>query len=132
MTLIFSGNDYKYELEGVMKLFIPATLFTHVFSDSIDTEDDYVFAQKKDNADNVCLSVKVRYDGKTCEKEEFVHFESDMELSLSRLLFKAMSEITGIVPKWGVITGIRPVKRVNDMLSEGMNKAEIFKARESR
>ena len=27
MTLIFSGNDYKYELEGVMKLFIPATLF---------------------------------------------------------------------------------------------------------
>lgn len=68
MTLIFSGNDYKYELEGVMKLFIPATLFTHVFSDSIDTEDDYVFAQKKDNADNVCLSVKVRYDGKTCEK----------------------------------------------------------------
>ena len=23
MTLIFSGNDYKYELEGVMKLFIP-------------------------------------------------------------------------------------------------------------
>ena len=57
MTLIFSGNNYKYELEGVMKLFIPATLFTHVFSDSIDTEDDYVFAQKKDNADNVCLSV---------------------------------------------------------------------------
>lgn len=43
-----------------------------------------------------------------------------------------MSEITGIVPKWGVITGIRPVKRVNDMLSEGMNKAEIFKAMESR
>lgn len=76
-------------------------------------------------------SVKVRYDGKTCEKEEFVHFENDMELSLSRLLFKAMSEITGIVPKWGVITGIRPVKRVNDMLSEGMNKAEIFKAMES-
>ena len=55
MTLIFSGNDYKYELEGVMKLFIPATLFTHVFSDSIDTEDDYVFAQKKDNADNCLL-----------------------------------------------------------------------------
>lgn len=27
-----------------------------------------------------------------------MHFESDMELSLSRLLFKAMSEITGIVP----------------------------------
>lgn len=87
MTLIFSGNDYKYELEGVMKLLSCNALYPR-FSDSIDTEDDYVFAQKKDNADNVCLSVKVRYDGKTCEKEEFVHFESDMELSLSRLLLR--------------------------------------------
>lgn len=75
MTLIFSGNDYKYELEGVMKLFIPATLFTHIFSDTIDTEDDYVFAQKKVNEDNVRLSVTVKYDGSVCEKEEYVPFD---------------------------------------------------------
>ena len=132
MTLIFSGNDYKYELEGVMKLFIPATLFTHIFSDTIDTEDDYVFAQKKVNEDNVRLSVTVKYNGSVCEKEEYVPFDCDMELSLSRLLYKAMSKLTGIVPKWGVITGIRPVKRVNDMLSEGMNRAEIFETMKSK
>ena len=47
MTLIFSGNDYKYELEGVMKLFIPASLFKHVYADSIETDDDYIFAREK-------------------------------------------------------------------------------------
>ena len=48
MTLIFSGNDYKYELEGIMKLFIPARLFKHVYSDKLEAEGDFVFARKKD------------------------------------------------------------------------------------
>ena len=48
MMLILSGNDYKYELEGVMKLFIPATKFKHIFADRIDQdEDEYVFARVK-------------------------------------------------------------------------------------
>ena len=48
MTLIFSGNDYKYELEGVMKLFIPATLFTHIYGDSFyGIDGDFVFAREK-------------------------------------------------------------------------------------
>ena len=41
MTLCFSGNDYKYELEGVMKLFVPATLFNIVYEDRLFTDDDF-------------------------------------------------------------------------------------------
>ena len=47
MTLCFSGNDYKYELEGVMKLFIPATLFNIVYEDRIPADDDFAFVRKK-------------------------------------------------------------------------------------
>ena len=144
MTLIFSGNDYKYELEGVMKLFIPATLFTHIYSDKIETEDDYVFAAKEPICENDCnkcetdttqatlLYVIVSLNGKVCRKEEKVSDDCDMELTLSRLLYNAMSELTGIKPKWGVITGIRPVKRVNDMLGEGMSRDEIYKTMEQK
>lgn len=144
MTLIFSGNDYKYELEGVMKLFIPATLFTHIYSDKIETEDDYVFAAKEPICETDCnkcgtdttfttlLYVIVSLNGKVCRKEEKVSDGCDMELTLSRLLYKAMSELTGIKPKWGVITGIRPVKRVNDMLGEGMSREEIYKTMEQK
>lgn len=128
MTLIFSGNDYKYEIEGIMKLFIPATLFTHIYSDKIETEDDHVFVSVKENSDTVLLLVIVQYNGKTAQREQtLVNDESnDKELILSRLLYEAMSEITGITPKWGVITGVRPVKRVNSFLNEGKSREEIF------
>ena len=128
MTLIFSGNDYKYELEGVMKLFIPATLFTHVYADKIETEDDFVFAREKVCKKYTLLYVICKYKNKICRKSERVEnsLNKDKEFSLSRLLFKAMSEITGITPKWGVITGIRPVKRVNAFLKLGKSKEQLF------
>lgn len=137
MTLIFSGNDYKYELEGVMKLFIPATLFKHVFSDKIETEDDFAFIREKNYKNFVLLYVICSYKGRICRKVRRITdrneiLSCDKELYLSQLLYKAMSELTGIVPKWGVITGIRPVKRVNDMLNKGRSKEEIFDAMEEK
>ena len=131
MTLILSGNDYKYELEGVLKLFIPATQFTHISADKIETEDDHVFARQKFTKNKVLLYVICKYNGKKCHKSVLLdiaenHDTTDKELYLSKLLYEALSELTGITPKWGVITGIRPVKRVNTWLSEGLDKNEIY------
>lgn len=131
MTLIFSGNDYKYEIEGIMKLFIPATLFTHIFSDKIETDDDFLFVRKKSRKNSVLLYVICRYNGKIYRKAKTVDINNyddlcDNELYLSQLAFSAMSELTGNRPKWGVITGIRPVKRVNSLLNSGKSKNEIY------
>lgn len=131
MTLIFSGNDYKYELEGVMKLFIPASLFKHVYADSIETDDDYIFAREKSFGDYTLLYVIASAEGSKAHKAHIVRksdcgLDSDKELIMSRLLFSVMQKITGKSSKWGVITGIRPVKRVNAMLSEAMDKEQIF------
>lgn len=128
MTLIFSGNDYKYELEGVMKLFIPATLFKHVYADSFDVDDDFVFAREKKFHKNTLLYIICRYKNVVKHKSVLIDNSSscDRELLLSRLLFKVISDITGIVPKWGVITGIRPVKKVNILLNQGKSKEQIF------
>lgn len=132
MTLIFSGNDYKYELEGVMKLFIPATLFKHIFADKIEKpEEDYVFARVKEYGSYSLLYVLCSYDGKKARRVCKISagaegLDADRELALSRLLFSAMKSITGIDAKWGVITGIRPVKRVNAMLSRGLDKEQVY------
>lgn len=134
MTLIFSGNDYKYELEGVMKLFIPATLFKHVYSDSFDVDDDFVFAREKRFNKNTLLYIICRYKNVVKHSAMVVDNNEpcDKELALSRLLFKVMSGIMGIVPKWGVITGIRPVKKVNVLLNQGKNKEQIFDIMENQ
>lgn len=127
MTLCFSGNDFKYELEGVMKLFIPATLFNIVYGDEIPS-GEYAFVRMKRFDNYALLYVICSYQGKKARKAEIVKGDADFELCLSRLLFKVMSKITGIVPKWGVITGIRPVKQVNRYLNRDMSESEIFDA----
>lgn len=132
MTLIFSGNDFKYELEGVMKLFIPAKLFTHKFTDKyVRVEDDYAFFRRKISKNYTLLYVCVNLNGKTCRKAKRIRsnitdFENECELTLSRLLFKVMTDLTGKQAKWGIITGIRPVKRVNRMLAQGMSEEQIY------
>ena len=127
MTLIFCGNDYKYEIEGIMKLFIPASRFKIVYSDTAAGEEEYAFILERDEGAEILLSVKTVCFGKTASREMLLARDdsSDRELLLSKMLFECMSEITGIRPKWGVMTGVRPVKRVNKYLSEGYSKEEI-------
>ncbi len=129
MTLIFCGNDYKYEIEGIMKLFIPAVRFKHIFSDAPVSSDDAdnVTVSVKESEESVGLSVSVNYLGRHAEREQIISADdtSDRELLLSKLLYQAMSEISGIVPKWGVMTGVRPVKRVNRYIDSGCSEDEI-------
>ena len=48
--------------------------------------------------------------------------DHDCELHLARMLYQILSEITGITPKWGVLTGIRPVKLVQRRLDQGLSR----------
>ena len=128
MTLAFSGNDYKYELEGVMKLFIPATLFNIVYEDKLPCDDEFAFARVKRFDNYALLYVICKYKGKKAHKARLVSLDEDFELCLSRLLFLTMSSLTGNTPKWGIITGIRPVKQVNKYLSANLSEHEIYSA----
>lgn len=131
MTLILDNCDYKYELEGVMKLFIPATLFKHIDAkntEKADFSDDNVRACIDYEGDTAGLLIRVEMNGRTAvrEKKVILSEDPDKELILSGMLYEALSEITGKKPKWGIITGVRPVKQVNKMLAKGLDKSEIF------
>ena len=114
-----------------MKLFIPATLFKHIYTDSYEgVEEDYAFIRRKKCKGNTLLYVYVRYKNQTARKSAVIKndvekYDNECELVLSQLLFKVMSKLTGIEAKWGIITGIRPVKRVHYMLQNGYGTKEI-------
>lgn len=138
MTLIFSGNDFKYELEGVMKLFIPAKLFAHEFTDSyVKVHGDYAFFRRKQGREFTLLYVFVCLNGKMSRRAKRIcnnisDYENECELTLSRLFFEIMSRLTGKQAKWGIITGIRPVKHVNKMLEQGYSKEQIYDVMRNR
>lgn len=53
-------------------------------------------------------------------------YEKSCEFQLCKLLFLCLKSLTGISPAWGLLTGIRPVKRVNLLLNSGKSREEIF------
>ncbi len=130
MTLQLSGHNFKYELESVLKLFIPATRFSFCYDEipSFGVTDDYFFTRKKQLKSGVVFYVICNIHGKSARRVQILKENSsddESELVLSRLLYLALSELFGIKPMWGIITGVRPVKRVNEMLENGCGEREI-------
>ena len=127
MTICFKGNSCKYEIEAVMKLFLPLVTFDFLFEETVDT-GDLCIVSSDEKEDGIHLSVEVSYGEKHLKKDLLIKADDPdgAELNLCRLLYRIMQEITGITPEWGLLTGIRPVKKVNALLDEGCSKEEIF------
>lgn len=131
MTIIFSGNSCKYEVEAIVKLFFPATNFEFIF-DAVNADGDICVARRKQGKSFTYFYAFVRIGNKTkrfatkCENtiENYDNFSAQ---ALCKLLFCCLKELTGIAPAWGTLTGIRPVKRMNLLIDEGKNKSEVFK-----
>lgn len=70
MTIYFCGQDFKYEIEGVCKLFFPLVRFTHVYNAPETAEDsaDYVHTLRREEAETL-LRVAVQLDGEKTVRE---------------------------------------------------------------
>lgn len=128
MTICFIGNSFKYETEAVMKLFLPLVTFEFLFEEAAHSGDICTVSRCKSENGHT-LSVSVTLDGKT-ESENLLadgeYCDKTDEAELCRMLYRIMRKLTGITPAWGCLTGIRPVKKVNKLLEDGFDKAQIF------
>ena len=95
LPIILTGNNFKYEIEAVAKLFIPAERldFTHTKAD-INSLDEYISAE----TDNLNLKVSVKYMGQYEELSYTAESPEQCEHELCRLLFHSLKKITGINP----------------------------------
>ena len=112
------GNDYKYEIENIIQLFFPEQKVSFVSGD---------FAKISVFKYQLSLSVSVRIFGKFHFKQASAYVESDSERLLCKLLFEILSEVTGLLPKWGIQTGVRPTKLLRSLTQKhGEKYAEDF------
>lgn len=135
MKLIYVGNDYKYDTEAVMKLFLPAEKFEFFyFDEQADAlpccDGDYALMAAEHFGGSVKLSVQVQMNGRT--EQEICDFpdgidDDSCKIQLSKQLYICMSRLTGITSQWGVLTGVRPVKQVHRLTAKGFGKDEVFR-----
>lgn len=131
MTIIFSNHTIKYEIESTVKLFIPAIRFSFLY-DERNCDGDLVMTRVKTGKSFTYLYVYVRIGDRI--KRMAYHIPNEKvkadknlcEYNLCRLVYLCLSEITELTPQWGMLTGIRPVKKVIDLIEKGFSKNELF------
>lgn len=131
MPVILIGNTFKYEIEATLKLFFPASRFN--FSDDVSERygDSFIVAELSENDGDSTISAEVKLSGLESVKKSKIldcNCQTDknmVEHELCRLIYHILSEKMHITPSWGLMTGIRPVKKVIELLQENRSFNEI-------
>ena len=127
MYLINKNNSYHYEMENLIRVFLPDVKIVRA-EDTAD-EGDYCLLTLDGNKISIRLSLEGRtYDsqGVFCldcrafNESEDSYFERKMAV----MLYDMLREITGYTPPWGILTGVRPAKLMTKLIaSQGQEKA---------
>lgn len=129
MNLCNIGHSFVYELEKLIRIFLPFEKIKMLDSEEEDIR--YAVASREISGDNCLLFVKLSIDGVTISKSEAISassedFEKLCERRLAVLLFECFVELTDYKPEWGILTGVRPAK-LYSRLCASLGKAEAEK-----
>ena len=134
MKLELKGHNFRYECEKICRIFFPAEKIAFAENgEEIPDESRNVYTEIEKNGEEYRFSCKAVIDG----KENAYSFVSDLsvddadeEKELAKAIVKVLSDITGITPPWGILTGVRPSKLMRTYISLfGDERAqELFKS----
>ena len=127
-ALVFRGHSFGYEVQAIAKIFIPGVRFLLSENGEVPDVPNCLIteiAQPGDPAQILICSVDVSLHGKhaaRCHTISQAEEHETAEMTLCTLLYEVLQEMTGYTPPWGMLTGIRPVRKVIQLLDAG--KAE--------
>lgn len=123
MPVILIGNSFKYEIESTLKMFFPTKKFN--FSDDIQNATGECFIVAGAEKNKIYTDIKI--DGEIFHDEKNISDINSAEHELCRIIYHILKRKTGVNTPWGLMTGIRPVKKVTELIAQGKNFQEIEK-----
>lgn len=95
----------KYDFSELIKIFIPPKEFS--------------------------LFTEWEYDGAEFDEEDtLIEFNTagfTEKNQIKREIYMGLSQITGVAPPWGILTGVRPVKMARELFEQYGSKTEVLK-----
>lgn len=123
MPVILIGNSFKYEIEATLKMFFPASRFS--FSDDINNAETESYIIAGVNGSEIYVDIKINGENFHSEKILDTTDTKTVEHELCRLIYHILSDKLNITSPWGLMTGIRPVKKVIELIKQGKSFNEI-------
>lgn len=121
MLLIIDNHEFHYETENLCKMFFPKEKVI-VINDDKTPNDNFIYTAIKENE----IIVKATVSGKTkTERIAGCSEEKENERKMAVLIYNVLSSLTNMTLKWGILTGIRPVKLVHAYHENGLDDDKI-------
>lgn len=121
MILIIDSHPFRYEMEALCRMFLHGRELKITEEAEIPPKEDYIYTALEGDE----ITVKAKIDGKYAEAKRTAENEHARNMELA--VFGVLTEILSIRPKWGVLTGIRPVKLAMQLHDMGLSEEEIRK-----
>ncbi len=120
MKLIIRKNPFRYETENLLRVFFPFEKLT--VSEAAEPEEDYC----ESYIDEKRITVTLCLDGEIFNKTADIPFEemgdeeesTFTERKMAILLYGLLCEVTGYIPPWGILTGVRPAKLMSRLIAK--------------
>ena len=127
MNLCFINHNYRYELEKLVRIFLPFEKIQ--FFDYKELSENCVVTELK--SENMAIAT-LYFVGReyTCFKEIDVNAKSkekEEELKLALCMYECFIKATEYIPQWGILTGVRPAKLFSRLSKkDGLEKTEFY------
>lgn len=134
MIIQIIDHTYKYESEKICRIYFPAEKISFVSKEEkIPFDEKTVITKQTEDDGTVVFFCEALISGKkseyaVCYEKDSSDCDSLRERYLAKAIIKVLTDITGIVPPWGILTGVRPAKLMRRYINlEGEAAAgEIF------
>lgn len=127
MKLFTQGLENIYEIEMLSRMFFPQLSLTEK-TDYPNEGDDCILAVRELSGENQRLAVRLCREGAVFEESGFLPAdapERDYTLFLSRMLYRCCVKSGCDELRWGILTGIRPIKLFHALAAKGMTESQI-------
>ena len=126
MKIHINGNINEYYIQTLSMLFFPGVKFSENAEDELSA--DVVITE---TAQGVCSSVTLKNGDATAEH---THIEprgngtekvSTERISCGKAFLEAGKKLPGIIPSWGILTGVRPAKLAISDIRDGIDQVTV-------
>ncbi len=119
MKLFCISHSYHYEIENVIRLFLPFQKIL-VLKEREELSGDYLYTEKQEENGKITLISEFSFGGKEQKsKTEYFNInDNDTELYLAGMVLEQFINEFNFKPNWGIVTGVRPSKLMASVIDE--------------
>lgn len=121
---VCEGHSYEHEVQTAIQIFYPNVHYYPV--DGISDEGITIKSVLSGGSSYAAFYKDGNLIKEKTEYFDGIENEKEKKRLIKKPVFDVLSEITGYMPKWGMLTGVRPAKNASELMEIGKSKSEII------